>query len=60
MDKEIYELDCMEMETNENSEIKNDFDQNFVLETDHENCEIKNVFDQNFALGKGPLKVEEI
>ena len=41
MDKEIYELDCMEMETNENSEIKNDFDQNFVLKTDHENKKTK-------------------
>ena len=56
MDKEIYELDCMEMETNENCEIKNDFDQNFVSETDNENCEIKNVFDQNFVLEKGPLE----
>ena len=53
MDKEIHEFDCMEMETNENCEIKNDFDQNFVLEADHDNCEIKNVFDQNFVLEKG-------
>ena len=56
MDKEIHEFDCMEMETNENCEIKNDFDQNFVVKTDHDNCEIKNVFDQNFVLEKGPLE----
>ena len=41
MDKEVHELDCMEMETNENCEIKNDFDQNFVLKTDHENKKTK-------------------
>ena len=32
MDKEVHELYCMEMETNENCEIISDIDQNFVLE----------------------------